>query len=106
MSAQLPLPARWAEEVVDPTLREPRERLDDLAQDKRTIVRSIRQLIEWLVVRHGGSPADAAVALDAYLDTMIDNATLPIRRRAYDEMMEDDALMRFVREVARRPIAR
>ena len=37
---------------------------------------------------------------------MIDNATLPIRRRAYDEMMGDDALMRFVRQVARRPLAR
>ena len=50
--------------------------------------------------------ADAGVALDAYLDTLIDNATLPIRRKAYDEMMDGDELTRFVREVVRRPLAR
>jgi hypothetical protein len=106
MSAQLPLPARWAEEIADPTLRPAEQRLEYLARDKRTISRSIRELVEWLVLRHGGSRDQAAVALDAYLDTMIDNATLAIRRKAYDEMREDDALMRFVREVARRPMAR
>lgn len=53
MSAQLPLPARWAEEVADPALRIPEERLDLLARDKRTIARSIRELVEWLVVRQG-----------------------------------------------------
>jgi hypothetical protein len=37
---------------------------------------------------------------------MIDNATLPVRRAAYDELMLDDPLMRFVRDVARRPLAR
>ena len=46
-----------------------------------------------------GSPADAALGLDAYLDTMIESAKLPIRRKAYDEIMEDDALMRFVLEL-------
>jgi hypothetical protein len=106
MSAQLPLPARWAEEVADPALRIPEERLDLLARDKRTIARSIRELVEWLVARHGGSADDAAVALDAYLDAMIDDATLPIRRAAYGELMLDDPLMRFVRNVARRPLAR
>jgi hypothetical protein len=106
MSAQLPLPARWAHEVADPTLRDPEERLADLARDKRTVSRSIHELVEWLVVRHGGSPAQAAVALDAYLDTMIDNATLAIRERAYDELRDDDVLWRFLQEVARRPMAR
>src|SRR5690242_19169780 len=106
MSAQLPLPARWAEEIADPTLRPPEERLEQLARDKRTISRSIRELVEWLVARHGGSPAQAAVAQDAYLDTMIDNATLAIRQSAYEEMRDDDVLWRFVGEVARRPLAR
>ena len=77
-----------------------------LASDKRTISRSIRELVEWLVVRHGGSPAQAATALDAYLDTMFDNATLAIRQSAYDELRDDDAVWRFLRDVARRPLAR
>jgi len=106
MTAQLPLPARWAEELADRELQDPHERLEHLARDKRAVVRSIRELIEWLVVKHGGSPADAADALDAYLETMIDNATLPVRRKAYDRILEDDVLMRFVRDVARHPFAR
>jgi hypothetical protein len=106
MSAQLPLPARWAEEIADPRLRPAEERLEYLARDKRTISRSIRELVEWLVVRHGGSPEQAAAALDAYLNTMIDNATLAIRSKAYDELREDDAVWQFLREVERRPMAR
>jgi hypothetical protein len=83
MSAQLPLPARWAEEIADPRLRPAEERLEYLARDKRTISRSIRELVEWLVVRHGGSP-----------------------EQAYDELREDDAVWQFLREVERRPMAR
>jgi hypothetical protein len=102
MSAQLPLPARWARQLSN---REPQEALAALRRDQLEAKARIREVVHWLAERHGISRRDVTSAIEGYADDLLNDAAFHVEQDLEREIdaAQPGALATKGTRISRRP---